>query len=460
MGSNQGNSAEAKHRNPSIARLFARLTIAAISAAFIVALLMVQREPSIEERQPMGSSAPLGLGDILTNALGAIDDSVQPSGSVRPRENSGQRVILTAQELEAALNASFPLLLPERKIVGRVGLAADSLAIELSTPVFAATDNAFGINPYLNIAFTIRSEPAGAFPKIDELKIGNLPIPAPVAEWAVWQIIAGMPHRRMETLLALDKELNSAFDSFELNERHAVLQFHVDREALDHLSWDLQRLVVTPEIYATSAFYGSVLREYLAGLPQEKRAVALSEILPPLAAAAAARSEAGANPQTENTALLFALSAHLVLSSGYADAPNSPEIRLRRRQDLAQHVINSASIAAIAGVQLAEIISTGKEAFDARYRSGFSFSDLTANRVGIKLAQLAVESEASALAFQARVQKIEVDADLIPLVSGSRDGLTQREFEANYDDRSSVEYRRRVDSIDSEVTALPLFATP
>ena len=80
--------------------------------------------------------------------------------------------------------------------------------------------------------------------------------------------------------------------------------------------------------------------------------------------------------------------------------------------------------------------------------------------MGIKLAQLAVESEASALAFQARVQKIEVDADLIPLVSGSRDGLTQREFEANYDDRSSVEYRRRVDSIDSEVTALPLFATP
>ena len=165
MGSNQGNSAEAKHRNPSIARLFARLTIAAISAAFIVALLMVQREPSIEERQLMGSSAPLGLGDILTNALGAIDDSVQPSGSVRPRENSGQRIILTAQELEAALNASFPLLLPERKIVGRVGLAADGLAIELSTPVFAATDNAFGINPYLNIAFTIRSEPAGGIPQ-------------------------------------------------------------------------------------------------------------------------------------------------------------------------------------------------------------------------------------------------------------------------------------------------------
>ena len=459
MGSNQGNSAEAKQPSLSIAQLFARLAIAACSAALIAALLMIQREPSIEGRPPADAAAPLGLGDILTNALGALDESVQRSGAGRPTENSGQRIILTAEEIEAALNASFPLLLPERKIVGRVSLAADILAIELSTPVFAATDNAFGINPYLNIDFTIRSLPAGAFPKIDELKIGNLPIPSPVAEWAVWQIIAGMPHRRMETLLALDKELNSAFDSFELNERHAVLQFHVDREALDHLSWNLQRLVVTPDIYATSAFYRSVLREYLSGLPQEKRAVALSEILPPLAAAAAARSEAGANPQTENTALLFALSAHLVQSSGYEDTPYSPEIRLRRRQDLAQHVINSASIAAIAGVQLAEIISTGKEAFDARYRSGFSFSDLTANRVGIKLAQLAVESEASALAFQTRVQKIVTDADLIPLVSGGRDGLTQREFEASYDDRTSVEYRRRVDSIDREVAALPLFAT-
>ena len=133
MGSNQGSAAEAKQPSPSIARLLARLAIAACTAALIAALLMVQlmvqREPSIEERQPMGSSAPLGLGDILTNALGAIDDSAQPSDSVRPRENSGQRIILTAEELEAALNASFPLLLPERKIVGRVGLAAGSLAI-------------------------------------------------------------------------------------------------------------------------------------------------------------------------------------------------------------------------------------------------------------------------------------------------------------------------------------------
>lgn len=459
MRSNQGSSAEAKQPSPSIARLFARLAIAACSAALIAALLMVQREPSIEGLRPVDSNAPLGLGDILTNALGAVDDSMQRSGKARATENSGQRIILTAQELEAALNASFPLLLPARKTAGRVSLVADSLAIELSTPVFAANDSAFGIRPYLNIDFTIRSIPGGAFPQVDGLKIGNLPIPVPVTEWAVRQMIAGMPRQRMETLLALNKELNSAFDSFELNERHVALQFHVDREALDHLSWDLQRLVVAPEVHATSAFYGSVLREYLSGLPQEKRAVALSEILPPLAAAAAVRSEAGATPQTENTALLFALSAHLVHSSGYEDAPNSPEIRLRRRQDLAQHVINSASIAAIAGVQLAEIISTGKEAFDARYRSGFSFSDLTANRVGIKLAQLAVESEASALAFQTRVQKIVTDADLIPLVSGSRDGLTQREFEASYDDRTSVEYRRRVDSIDREVAALPLFAT-
>ena len=459
MSGTQSKLADSEQSIPSLARICWRLTIALIAAALLVLLLAVQLEPAVGSRPPkLDSNTPQALGNLLSNALGGVDEASAANGAEPIPDASGQRIALTAQELEAALNASFTLLLPDRQAVGRVRLATDSLSVVLSTPLFTSTKAGFGIDPYLNVAFTIRSAGVDAYPTIDQLRIGNLPVPYSVAEWITERIIAGMPEGKRDTLFAIDDELSRAFGSLELSPQQAVLQFSVDREVLDHLSWDLQRVAVSPTVFAISEFYGASLRGYLSGLPIERRAVALSEILPPLAAAAAERSKTGSSPQIENTALLFALSAHLVHSSRSGVTSYSPEIRLRRRQDLAQHVINSASIAATAGVPLAEIISTGKEAFDARYRSGFSFSDLTANRVGIKLAQLAVESEASALEFQSRVQKINTDADLIPLVSGSRDGLSQREFEASYDDRTSVEYRRRVDSIDQEVAALPLFS--
>jgi hypothetical protein len=459
MPSKQSNLVNTKKSIPSIARFCGRLMVAMLTAALLVLLLAVQLEPSVESRSlKLDSDTPQELGNLLSNALGGVDEPYAPYGAAPTPSASGQRITLTAEELEAALNASFTLLLPNRQAVGGVRLAKDSLSVELSTPLFGSKKVGFWLDPYLNIAFTIRSAGVDSYPTIDQLRIGNLPVPYPFAVWVAEKIITGMPNEKMLTLFALHDELTRAFGSLELSPQQAVLQFNVDREVLDHLSWDLQRVTVPPEVFAISKIYGATLRDYLSRLPKERRAVALSEILPPLAAVAAERSRTGSSPQKENTALLFALSDHLVHASRSSVASYSPEIRLRRRQDLAQHVINSASIAATAGVSLAEIISTGKEAFDARYRSGFSFSDLTANRVGIKLAQLAVESEASALEFQSRVQKIRSDADLIPLVSSNRDGLSQREFEASYDDRTSVEYRRRVDSIDKEVAALPLFS--
>ena len=42
------------------------------------------------------------------------------------------------------------------------------------------------------------------------------------------------------------------------------------------------------------------------------------------------------------------------------------EVRLQRRQDLAQHVSSIAAISALAGAELAKFLSTTKEAYDAR----------------------------------------------------------------------------------------------
>ena len=71
---------------------------------------------------------------------------------------------------------------------------------------------------------------------------------------------------------------------------------------------------------------------------------------------------------------------------------------------------------------------------------------------------LAVTSEDSAREFQRRLQDLQSDTELIPLVGGNRDGLSQREFERQYQSRMSDEYRERIEDIDKEVAQLALFA--
>ena len=133
------------------------------------------------------------------------------------------------------------------------------------------------------------------------------------------------------------------------------------------------------------------------------------------------------------------------------------EVRIQRRQDLAQHVASIAAISALAGANLAEFLSTTKEAYDARYRSGFSFSDLTANTVGVTLANYLTANSASAIEMQRRLSKILIESDYMPEVGNNRDGISETDFNAIYIDRSSAEYNQRLEEIQSLIDARPLF---
>jgi hypothetical protein len=131
---------------------------------------------------------------------------------------------------------------------------------------------------------------------------------------------------------------------------------------------------------------------------------------------------------------------------------------LQRRQDLAQHLVSIAAITASAGADLAQMLSTTKEAYDARYRSGFSFSDLTANSVGLAMAQLSTRDESTARAMQERLANLGSESDYMPEVGNNRDGLSESAFNAMYTDSSSPEYQRRLAEIQTLINNKPLFA--
>ena len=126
------------------------------------------------------------------------------------------------------------------------------------------------------------------------------------------------------------------------------------------------------------------------------------------------------------------------------------EVRLQQREDLAQHVASIAAISSSAGSE-GQLLSTIKEAYDARYRTGFSFSDLTANSVGVALAEFATRNDASALEFQRRVITLSDDSEYMPAVGNNRDGMTEAAFSDQYRDRGSAEFAKRLREIQTMI---------
>jgi hypothetical protein len=133
------------------------------------------------------------------------------------------------------------------------------------------------------------------------------------------------------------------------------------------------------------------------------------------------------------------------------------EVRLQRRQDLAQHLVSIAAITASTGADFAQLLSTTKEAYDARYRSGFSFSDLTANTVGVYLASYSTKDPATAIEMQKRLATLQTESDYMPEVGNNRDGISESDFAAIYSDRNSQEYQQRLADIQALIETRVLF---
>jgi len=130
---------------------------------------------------------------------------------------------------------------------------------------------------------------------------------------------------------------------------------------------------------------------------------------------------------------------------------------LKGRHDLAQHFIVSAVISAAAGSPIADAAGLYKEIDDARRGSGFSFSDLAADRAGTLFGQLAGQSPESARNLHARLTAGLTEADIMPSIEGLPDNLSEAEFTRRYGGVGAPAYKLLVSEIDRRVASLPLF---
>jgi len=288
--------------------------------------------------------------------------------------------------------------------------------------------------PYLNLVFRSRLE--GEQLRLQNVDMGLVTLPGQVVEWMLqW----------------LPEDFTQLYVDGPSSQNVAQRNPHRDSPG-SPLS---PILASKPRLTAYTSLIGqwSLRQHYSASLV---------ELLRPLFQLARQRSTSG-NATAENRALLQ-VTATYVNRSNPAQLFNleSTEpirfitLRLHRRYDLAQHFLLAAAIASYTTEQFAASMGLYKELADTRHGSGFSFSDLVADKAGARFGRFAVSPE-KARHLQEVMAQARNETLFMPDVRGMPDHLGRKQFELIFGNPDSTTYHRILKVIDKKIAGCSLY---
>ncbi|MBU2571319.1 MAG: hypothetical protein KJ725_15075 [Gammaproteobacteria bacterium] len=193
-----------------------------------------------------------------------------------------------------------------------------------------------------------------------------------------------------------------------------------------------------------------------------KRQLSLTELTQPLFQLANERSRRG-DPIGENRAVILVLTLYanrltlnkIIPSLKSQYRPIWRTVTLNQRNDLSKHYLVSATLAAYAGTPLADAIGLYKELEDSRGGSGFSFIDMTANRAGTLMGELAVQSQSQAGKIQAFMSTAQ-ERDIIPETADLPEYLAEQAFNRLYGGLEGAAYQKMIQQIEHRIAQLPI----
>ena len=356
-------------------------------------------------------------------------------------------VIYSIRLDEAELNRLLNYVVELRRVSGIAAELTPGLATLSAT--LTVPPNPFG--HYLNITAEVADVPGGI--QIKSLQLGSLPLPGALANWT-----ARLAHywlRRDKTYATLA----DAFSRVSLDENQATLDYRWHPELLTQIERKSAELLIAPEDQARMLVYAKQLDSLLKPYPHGST-VPLVHIMSPLFGYAL---ETGGDAREQNRAALTALGAYLagislpkLLEGDSQSIRRAPRVllSLHGRRDFAEHYVISAALSVNAGSRLANAIGLTKEEEDAGKGSGFSFTDLAADRAGVKLGENAA-GDAAARICQ-KLVAAHNDADLIPDFRDLPEFMPQAEFDRRFGPVGSPRYQRMIDRIDARLAAHPL----
>lgn len=378
-----------------------------------------------------------GSADIKPENIARAKRILERNDPRRMRAGMLRSILITGPDLDLAANYAAQQAL---KGGASVRLQPGWAALRVSVPLPA---NPFG--RYLNFDAAL-GETAG-LPRVRSLKIGRLPVPGFIADYA---LARGLEH------LQARAQVGAATDAVKrVMMRDGVLV--VVYEWNDRLPEGLRNLLVGEEDQARFKAYQARLAEL--SVDGARETVALEQVLGALLRLA---GERGGDARLENRAAIVAL-AFFVNGKGLAailpaarDWPRvTPrQVTLGGRHDFAQHYSISAAIAASAGSPLADAVGLYKEIEDSKGGSGFSFNDIAADRAGTRFGEAAVAA-GSARRVQARGAALSA-TDILPEVADLPEFMQAAEFQRRYGGVGGAEYRRMMATIEARVAQLPV----
>jgi hypothetical protein len=354
---------------------------------------------------------------------------------------------------EAELNRLLNYAVELRRVSGIAAEVTPGLAT-LSATLTVPDLCPSGCNPfgrYLNLTAEVAEAPGGI--RIQSLQLGSLPLPGALADWTA---------RRVHTLLRRDATyaaMADAFSQVSFDENQATLDYRWHPDLLARMERKSVELLIAPEEQARMLAYAEQLNTVLKQFPHGSK-VPLVSVVSPLFSQAL---QAGGDARVENRAALTALAAYLggvSLPRLFADDKRSiyraPSVllSLHGRRDFAEHFTISAALSINGGSQLANAIGLFKEEEDAGKGSGFSFTDLAANRAGVRLGERATGDAAARVRQQ--LAAAHSDGDLLPDFRDLPEFMPQAEFERRFGPVGSARYQRVIETIDARLAAHPL----
>src|SRR5262249_36905629 len=142
-------------------------------------------------------------------------------------------------------------------------------------------------------------------------------------------------------------------------------------------------------------------------------------------ALAKARSQTR-DPVEENRSLILALAlqfgdsrfrmllSEIETTQLKASGVDNEDVTVQNRHDWVQHMTTSAGLQVAANSGISDFIGVAKEIKDAQEIEGFSFGDLSADRTGVRLAEVATASKSSARKVQDALSITVTESQFFP----------------------------------------------
>jgi hypothetical protein len=298
--------------------------------------------------------------------------------------------------------------------------------------------------------------------QVQALHLGGVTIPGFIAD-----LILEQAHQQLLAYVPEYGAALGAINGYSIGDGQVNVVYQWQPELADKLAERGRDLLVSPENQERLLAHA----RHLAMLTNDRsipRKASLAVLIGPMFTFARAR---GGDPVEENRAALMAMATYILgvnvaklLGEPTDSIPNAGQhqFHLSTRHDFAQHFLVSAGIASSAGTGLSDQIGLLKELDDSQAGgSGFSFTDLGADRTGVRLAELAISNAENALAVQKLLsgslgRKLE-ESVFMAEFRDLPEFMPEAEFKQRFTEVGSPAYNAVANDIEARISQMPLF---